>query len=318
MQQMFLGLGAAVSYNWNGDRAIGGGGRNASGADINNIAYFSISNTSGDASDFGDLSAIQYGTNGTSGGASSAVRGIFWGGWEDSQGNGTNKIEYITIASTGNASDFGDRTQSTRQGFGSCSNGTRCCYAGGYGGSPAATQNVIEYITTMSTGNATDFGDLTRAGSNSSGTGDGSRGIFWGGSVNSDGSIQYITIESTGNATNFGALTGNSGTLDGSFGNGTHCMMGGIYPDQLQINKITVQTTGDATNVGDLTGAVEGMGGAGSAAIDRGVWFGGSTGPNYFNVTNNIQYITVSSGSNASDFSGDFITTRGMGALSGD
>ena len=42
MQQMFLGLGAADSYKWNGDRAIGGGGRNASGADINNIAYFSI------------------------------------------------------------------------------------------------------------------------------------------------------------------------------------------------------------------------------------------------------------------------------------
>ena len=39
------------------------------------------------------------------------------------------------------------------------SSSTRACFAGG---SQPGTQNVIESVTIGSTGNATDFGDLTR------------------------------------------------------------------------------------------------------------------------------------------------------------
>ena len=38
------------------------------------------------------------------------------------------------------------------------SNGSRGCFAGGW---PSSRQLVIDYVTIMSTGNATDFGDLT-------------------------------------------------------------------------------------------------------------------------------------------------------------
>ena len=44
-------------------------------------------------------------------------RGVFMGGYS---GN-TNKIDYITITSTGNASDFGDLSQARKR-LGSCSN----------------------------------------------------------------------------------------------------------------------------------------------------------------------------------------------------
>ena len=47
----------------------------------------------------------------------------------------------------------------TRFGIASASSSTRACFAGG---SQPGSQNVIESVTIGSTGNATDFGDLTR------------------------------------------------------------------------------------------------------------------------------------------------------------
>ena len=44
------------------------------------------------------------------------------GWWSDIFTSGSNTIDYVTIASTGNATDFGDRTESAYQLTG-CSNG---------------------------------------------------------------------------------------------------------------------------------------------------------------------------------------------------
>ena len=70
-----------------------------------------------------------------------------------------NTIDFITISSTGNASDFGDLTQA-RYGLAACSSSTRGVFGGGY--APGGV-NTIDFITISSTGNATDFGDLTQA-----------------------------------------------------------------------------------------------------------------------------------------------------------
>ena len=67
-----------------------------------------------------------------------------------------NTVDYITIASTGNATDFGDLT-AAKTGVASCASPTRALVGGGYNGS--AEVNVIEYFTIASTGNAIDFGD---------------------------------------------------------------------------------------------------------------------------------------------------------------
>jgi hypothetical protein len=66
-------------------------------------------------------------------------------------------MEYFTIGSTGNATDFGDLTVA-RAAVASTSNSTRGITMGG--GDPGFS-NVIDYITIASTSNATDFGDLT-------------------------------------------------------------------------------------------------------------------------------------------------------------
>ena len=63
------------------------------------IDYITIS-SGGGASDFGDLSVTRRdGPNGLA----DNTRGIFGGGPDASPGTGTNHIEYVTIASTGDA-----------------------------------------------------------------------------------------------------------------------------------------------------------------------------------------------------------------------
>ena len=70
-------------------------------------------------------------------------------------------MDYITIQTTGNASDFGD-TLSPRFGPSGSSNGTTGVY-GGDGNSTHTPVDSIEYITIDTTGNGTDFGDLVVA-----------------------------------------------------------------------------------------------------------------------------------------------------------
>ncbi len=74
----------------------------------------------------------------------------------NSSNSETNIVEYITIASTGNATDFGDSSTTGRFGM-SSANATRA--VAGYGGFGAS--NHIDYFTIANTGNATDFGDLS-------------------------------------------------------------------------------------------------------------------------------------------------------------
>ena len=84
-----------------------------------------------------------------------AARGLFGGG-----GGPSNVIDYIDIATTGNATDFGDLTLS--RGFlGASSSLIRGVFSGGY--ASANPNNTMDYVTIASTGNATDFGDLTVA-----------------------------------------------------------------------------------------------------------------------------------------------------------
>ena len=94
---------------------------------------------------------------------------------------GSNVIEYITISTTGDVTDFGDltATASAAQGHG---NATRGLIGLGSTGSPAASSDIIEYITIMSTGNSADFGNLSDARHATGATGNSTRAIFGGGS----------------------------------------------------------------------------------------------------------------------------------------
>ena len=66
-------------------------------------------------------------------------------------------IQFITIATLGNAIDVGD-TPSTHYYGAGCASSTRAIVAGG---STPSTINNTDFCTIMSRGNGTDFGDLS-------------------------------------------------------------------------------------------------------------------------------------------------------------
>ena len=84
-------------------------------------------------------------------------RGIFGGGLVSP--SYTNIIDYVTIASTGDAVDFGDLT-AARSRLSGTSNSLRGLFSAGL--TPAAT-DIIDYITITTTGDAVDFGNLIAA-----------------------------------------------------------------------------------------------------------------------------------------------------------
>jgi hypothetical protein len=173
----------------------------APAATKNIIDYITISST-GNAVSFGNLSI----RTGNVAGFSSPVRGVFGGGQGlDSPLGVYNNIEYVTISTTGTASDFGDLAVPTYS-LAGCSNSTRGLFGGGV--SPGSS-NVISFVTIASTGNAQDFGDLTAARRDLVATSSQTRGIF-AASGNSQPEyanlIEYVTILTTGNAQDFGDL----------------------------------------------------------------------------------------------------------------
>jgi hypothetical protein len=108
--------------------------------------------TQGNSADFGDLT---YGRgHGTQGITSNSVRGIIAGGY--AVPTYYNYIDYITIPTLGNATDFGDLL-SVRGASMGVSSSTRCVVMGG--AAPSYTDQ-IQYVQIMSTGDAVDFGNL--------------------------------------------------------------------------------------------------------------------------------------------------------------
>ena len=144
-------------------RYLVAGGYDGGASQLNRIQYNDFS-TSADCSDFGDLTqADQY-----PGSASSVTRACIWhSDAYNEAGGGTLRIDFVTVASTGNASDFGDKAIQSAESTGT-SNGTRGELYGGEiqggesgseSGSPAV--NIIQKITIDSAGNASNIGNLT-------------------------------------------------------------------------------------------------------------------------------------------------------------
>ena len=85
-----------------------------------------------------------------------------------------NTIDYFTMASSGNATDFGDST--TVSGDSSpCSNSIRGYRVGG--GNDSTQMNSIDFVTFSTTGNAQDFGDLPVVQSEGGGCSDSHGGL---------------------------------------------------------------------------------------------------------------------------------------------
>ena len=228
-------------------------------------------------------------------------RGIF------ADGDASKTIEFINIQSMGNSQDFGDSTTDFKQ-RASVASSTRTVTAGGFS-SPAFT-NIIDFITIASTANATDFGDLTLARRNIGGAGNSTRGIYLGGgSPGSTNTIDFITIATAGNASDFGdATAADSGV--GSFASPTRAVFGGGLNNTIEF--VTIATTGNASDFGDLiSGTTEKPAGASSST--RGLFICGESQPAGTRL-NTIQFVTIATTGNATDFGDNTFLLRSMGA----
>ena len=190
-----------------GNRGLFAGGTGAS--DV--IDYFTIGTVSETAIDFGNLTQARTYV----GGASNGSRAVFCGG------NGVDTIDFVTVASTGNATDFGELSDARQTGA-STSDGSRAVTHGGYDGS--AYVNTMDFITISTKGNARDYGDQFDVQAYSPTVSNGSRGVQSGGygpTINTN-IISFITIGQLGNSIDYGDLpTGKrlaAGTSDGSRG----------------------------------------------------------------------------------------------------
>ena len=300
---VFCSTGADAEYVYptfqsNGERGIFAGGSPGLSDDL--IQYINVA-SAGNATNFGNLHTNVF----SAAGMSNKVRGVFGGGYMHSPSEpAKNFIQYITIASTGNASDFGDLTVG-RDRAGSVSNITRGCVCGGSARNPAAyNEDTIDYITISSTGNATDFGNLTVARERMmGGSCNGVRGVLWGDAPSSSLNVlDYITLDTTGNATDFGdpAMTRES---HASSGNLTRGVCGAGYGPSAPngtnvIEYITIATTGNSQDFGDLTQTKQSLGAL--ASDTRGVWGGG------WSNLNVIEYVTIATLGNGTDF-GDLL-----------
>ena len=189
------------------------------------MSYITIA-TLGNSQDFGDSIGGSYGMN-QGGQAGSSTRGLIAGGNTTSSPTEVEKIQFVTFATLGDAQDFGDLVDQNGYFNAGASSGTRALFAGGGNiGSPFATVNTIQFVTIATTGNATDFGDLTASRYNGGALSNSTRGCFVGGvtypGATRQNIIDFVNIATTGNAKDFGDIAvvnvNSVGTMSDSHG----------------------------------------------------------------------------------------------------
>ena len=281
-------------------RMVVGGGAN-SNTYINVIQYFNI-NTFGNSEYFGDLTLAR----GNISSCSSAIRGIWAGG---ADGSYRDIIEYVTIASTGDAIDFGNLSTANRAYIGATSSSTRGIFGGGYTTSPSpATVDIIDYIEMSTKGDALDFGNLFTGRYSAGAVSNGVRAVWGGGNTPDKSIIDFVNIAAKGNAVFFGDLTyARRNAAGASFSNNVRGVFaGGRHPTVIgEIDYITIASEGNAIYFGDLTVARQRS--AGSSTQTRGIWAGGLN-PSTVDV---IDYVNITSTGNAQDF-GDLYQGTGL------
>ena len=286
-------------------RGVYGGGGISSPTNPANISYINVQ-SQGNTTRFGSLTT----SNRTwTHGYGSSTRAIWSNGGDTggAGGNLSNVIDFVTIATTGDAIDFGDSTINNTW-RGGLSNSIRGITGGG---GPSAV-NTIDFIIIANLGDATDFGDLTQARRGVGAMASSTRGVFAGGVTPSYVNIMdFVTIATTGNASDFGDMTQASRHDSGGCSSGTRGIIGGGQtPTALNtIQFITIASTGDASDFGDLQQTQVACGTLDNSI--RGV-FSGSYSP----MINTMSFITIATTGNSSDFGDNTDANYAMGGTS--
>ena len=242
-------------------------------------------------------------------------RGIFAGGDPSRDTN----MDYINIASTGNAIDFGDYPISNGTGTrGIVASKTRGFIGGGESPSAGDSHNVIGKFEFSSTGSAIDFANLSWTSKGGAGLSNGTRGIMtrgYGAPSLARNEIDFFTMSSQQNAVDFGDVQSGATYL----GCGTASPTRGIIvcgrdtSGQANIIEyITISTTGNAADFGDAVVTDNAVAGCVGGNTTRGVFAGGGD-----SSTTNIAYIEYATLGNTTKF-GDLTTGNGYQAPASD
>ena len=229
------------------------------------------------------------------------TRGLFSSGQNPSVFTGTyaaaNVIQFIDISTTGDATDFGDRTNDAS--LPACTaDRTRMVMMGGY--DHPSMLNTIDFVTVASTGNAADFGDLNVTRQNMASGNSPTRSVASNGSHSgSHNTISYVTTQSQGNAVDFGDTTVSQSSRRACNSPTRMVIGGGGDPSYETIDFITFSTTGNAADFGNLLEAKKYAASASNAV--RGLWASGNrTEPSVY--YNTIEFVTIATLGNSQDF----------------
>ena len=273
-------------------RAIISGAYSASqSAALNAIDFLSIQSM-GNAQEFGDLTQARW----IPASISSSTRLVTCGGATPTY---QNTIDYVTIASTGNATTFTGILSGARTYFDAHSNETRGLTGGGRTPSSPNNTDTIDLLIIASKATATDFGNLTAAKNNVVSSGSPTRGLFMGGETPSRiDNVDFVTLATTGNAADFGDMT-SATSYGGAVSSNIRVVYAGGYAPSItnKMEFFTTASAGNGTDFGDLITSRIILTGSSSNGI-RGVIPGGYTG----NDVNVIEFITIATTGNSKDF----------------
>ena len=177
------------------------------------------------------------------------------------------------------------------------------------GGDNPTFLSSMEFVEIATTGNSTDFGDMSEAKRKLTGASSSIRGLIFGGQTSPSPnvpiiSIEYTTISSSGGGNDFGDLA--TSHFDGagvtSEIRGFVCGGGNTY--QNVIDFVTIASTGDSTDFGDLAEFGRQLN-AGCESPTRGIILGGYNGaphPSPSSTTSTIQFFNFASQGNTTKF----------------
>ena len=307
-----IGSGTANPV-WFGDRALFTLGWVSNGASRDDrIQYYDL-DVSSTANNFGNLLADSVNPSGASGGG----RGLFAGAATNS--GVVNTIQYITIASAGNTTDFGDLTEVCFN-LASASNGNKAIYAMNLNNMTSS----IQEVTIATAGNATAWsGTLTQAKWDGSGASDGTKGFFFGGKTGANSAaineIDYVTIATDGNASDWGNLATARKNVggDSACGTSSRILVGGGTNSSgsytATIDYINPASAGNASSFGNLANALWYTGSTNNDT--HAIWVQGLNASVQFQ--NYAHRVTIDTTGNASIWGTTAEAGYGIGATSG-
>ena len=310
-----MGVELVTSIGYQGNRSLALGGYTGGYASSSSQIDYKALTSDGNTADFGDTTWAGSHDKRSCG---SDSRAVFMGGHDAQSGStaGTNNIEYITIASTGNGTEFGDVLVAGVILAGGSGNGVRGLFVGGR---PSGNTDQIQYLTVATTGDTSDAGDLTRAAGYTIPNANVAPGRMIctmgldGDYTNLD--FNYVAIMSTDDAADFGdasvaishtapiGLSESRNVWAWGYSNGSHLV---------NMEYLNPSTLSNTTDFGDLqTTASQGAGKHTNGTRGE-VWGGEASG------LTDVQYITIAStgdATNAGEISGGRI---GWDGWSGD